>query len=309
MTDIQYLLFLQHAREMLGGVFDSFFLQISNFSSGIFVWLFACIMFWSVDKKIGRFLFLNVALSRFVMQTLKLTFCVYRPWIRSAEILPIEKASGYSFPSGHTVTAAANYGTLMERYRGSRALGFFLALMILLTMFSRNYIGVHTPQDVAVGLLIGVVVVVCGARAWEWLEAHPRKDYMLPCAGIVMVALFLAYISLRAYPLDYVDGKLLVNPEKMKIDGFKDAGRMLGVALGWFMERRWVRFRMDVPVLRRAARACFGALLLLFCESCAMPMLCNACGSPWAPFAATFFELILLMAIYPMSFAREKRNA
>lgn len=307
--DIQYLLFLQHAREALGGVFNSFFLQISDLSSGMFVWLLACVAFWSADKKVGSFMFLNVGFSRFFMQVLKLTFCVYRPWIRSAEILPVEKASGYSFPSGHTVTATANYGTLMERYRQCRPLCVFLALMILLTMFSRNYIGVHTPQDVAVGLLLGAVVVFCGARAWEWLEAHPTGDYLLPCAGVVLVTLFLAYISLKNYPLDYADGKLLVDPQKMMIDGYKDAGRLLGVTFGWFLERRWVRFRMDVPPARRIARSGFGVLLLLLYEDCAMPSLVAAFSSSWGYFMATFFELILLMVIYPLFFAREKKAA
>ena len=307
--DIQYLLFLQHARETLGDVFNNFFLQISDLSSGVFVWLLACVVFWSVNKKVGSFLFLNVGFSRFFMQTLKLTCCVYRPWIRSAEILPIEKASGYSFPSGHTVTATANYGTLMERYRQCRPLCVFLALMILLTMFSRNYIGVHTPQDVVVALLLGAVVVFCGARVWEWLEAHPTRDYLLPCAGVVLVTFFLIYISFKSYPIDYEGDKILVDPQKMMIDGYKDAGRLLGVTFGWFLERRCVRFSLEVPLVRRVARAGFGVLLLLLYEDCAMPSLTTSLASSWGYFMATFFELILLMVIYPLFFAREEKTA
>ena len=63
------------------------------------------------------YLFLNVGVSRFLMQVLKLTFCEYRPYIRSSELLPVEEASGYSFPSGHSITASANYGTLARCYR------------------------------------------------------------------------------------------------------------------------------------------------------------------------------------------------
>ena len=307
--DIQYLLFLQDVRESLDGVFNGFFLQISDWSSGIFVWLLACVMFWSVDKKVGSFLFLNVGFSRFLMQALKLTFCVYRPWIRSAQIMPIEKATGYSFPSGHTITATANYGTLIERYRRHRPLCIFLILMIALTMFSRNYIGVHTPQDVVVGLLLGIVVVVCGARVWEWLEKHPDKDYLLPCVGGLLVALFLFYISLKSYPMDYVNGKLIVAPQKMMIDGYKDAGRLLGVTLGWFLERRLVNFTLAVPTARKVARACFGVLLLLLWEKCATPAMTTALSSSWTYFFASFLELILLIFLYPLCFAREKKSA
>lgn len=49
--DIQYLLFIQNLREAIGGVFNDFFVQISDLSYGIFIWMLACIMFWAVDKK------------------------------------------------------------------------------------------------------------------------------------------------------------------------------------------------------------------------------------------------------------------
>ena len=95
----------------------------------------------------------------------------------------------------------------------------------------------------------------------------------------------------------------------MMIDGYKDAGRLLGVTFGWFLERRWVRFRMDVPPARRITRSGFGVLLLLLYEDCAMPSLVAAFSSSWGYFMATFFELILLMVIYPLFFARERKVA
>ena len=53
--DIQYLLFLQDVREAISGVFNDFFLQISDLSYGIFIWTLASIMFCAVDKKSGSF--------------------------------------------------------------------------------------------------------------------------------------------------------------------------------------------------------------------------------------------------------------
>lgn len=302
--DLQYLLFLQRIREATGGVLNSFFLQISDLSYGIFIWMLACILFWAVDKKCGRFLFLNIGFARYFMQLLKLTFCVYRPWIRSAQIVPVETASGYSFPSGHSITATANYGTVMERNRSHKPLCIFLGLMILLTIFSRNYIGVHTPQDVMVGTLLGAVVVAGGAKIWDWLDAHPEKDWLIPCVGAVLTVLFLIYISAKSYPMDYVDGSLLVDPVKMKVDGFKDAGRLLGVTLGWFLERRFVNFSMDVPALQKVTRAGVGALLLIFIEKCLTPAVTGAFSYSWVNCLMTFLELILLMVVYPLCFSR-----
>ena len=199
--DLQYLLLLQKFREATGGAPNDFFVQISDLSYGVFIWILACILYWAADKKTGSYLFLNIAVNRFLIQLLKLTFCVYRPWIRSADIVPVETASGYSFPSGHSVTASSNYGTVLARYgKRHRGLGAFMIVMLLLTMFSRNYIGVHTPQDVAVGAALGLAVVCLGMRAWAWADEKPGREKIIPIAGVALTALFLVYISLKSYP-------------------------------------------------------------------------------------------------------------
>ena len=304
--DLQYLLLLQKFREATGGVLNDFFLQISDLSYGIFIWMLACILFWAVDKKTGAFLFLNIAVNRFLMQLLKLTFCVYRPWIRSADIVPVETASGYSFPSGHSVTSASNYGTILARYgKKHKPLGAFMIVMLLLTMFSRNYIGVHTPQDVAVGATLGLVMVFLGIRAWEWIDEKPGRERIIPLAGVALTALFLLYINLKSYPLDYdASGKLLVDPAKMMKDGYKDAGRILGVSLGWYLERRYVRFSMDVPVLTKVTRCGVGALIIMLYEMAVMPAVTGAVSAGWIGFVLTFVELMVLMALYPLCFSR-----
>ena len=310
--DLQYLLWLQKFREATGGVLNDFFLQISDLSYGVFIWMLACMLFWAADKKTGAFLFLNVAVNRFVMQLLKLTFCVYRPWIRSAEITPIETATGYSFPSGHSVTSSSNYGTVLARYgKKHKPLGVFMVVMLLLTMFSRNYIGVHTPQDVAVGAVLGLAGVFLGIRAWEWIDKKPGRDRIVLLAGIGLTALFLLYISVKRYPMHYGDdGKLLVDPAKMMKDGYKDAGRFLGVSLGWYLERRYVRFSTDVPVLTKVTRCGVGALVILLYELTVMPAVTGAVSGGWIGFVLTFGELMILMVVYPLCFSRlEARRA
>lgn len=249
-------------------------------------------------------MFLNIGFSRFFMQVLKLTFCVYRPWIRCDKIVPVEKASGYSFPSGHSVTAAANYGTVIERYRKYKPLCIFMGFMILLTMFSRNYIGVHTPQDVLVGALLGIIVVIIGSKVWEWIDKNPKRDYIIPCIGLIFTALFLAYIFFKSYPMDYVDGSLLVDPNKMMIDGFKDAGRFLGVTIAWFLERRFVKFSLNVSAVQKVTRCCFGVLLIILYENALMPAVTGMISSSWIIFLMTFLELIVLIVIYPLCFSK-----
>lgn len=66
-------------------------------------------------------------------------------------------SSDYSFPSGHTMSAAAYYGFLAIYFAGTGNI-FISAVcfsMVLLTGIARMYLGVHTFSDVAGGFMGG----------------------------------------------------------------------------------------------------------------------------------------------------------
>ena len=112
---------------------------------------------------------------------MKLTACVYRPWIRDARVVPagdaITTATGYSFPSGHTTTAGPIYGGMAVSGRKRvKPVAVFCVIMVALTAFSRNYLGVHTPQDVLVGLVESVLALWAAAVLFRYLDQHPVKE-------------------------------------------------------------------------------------------------------------------------------------
>lgn len=309
--DLDYLLILQNGREAIGGIFNDFFIQISDFSNGIYVWVIACVFFWAVNKGVGRYLFMNLGLARLAVQWLKLTFTVYRPWVRDPAIKPIQKASGYSFPSGHSVTSTTNFGTLIYCYRRYVPLVVFLCAMIALTLFSRNYIGAHTPEDVIAGFVVAVLVVIFAPRLWEWALAERKRMVWLLVGAAALTALFLLYISLKPYPLDYdAKGGLLVDPVEMQVDGWMDAGRFFGVASGIALEFFAVRFETDgVPVIQRVTRCCWGLLFLLVAEEVLLPWMTESGALP-TYFFAYWFELFALTAVWPAIFKWfERRQA
>jgi undecaprenyl-diphosphatase len=68
-----------------------------------------------------------------------------------------------SFPSGHAMSAAVVYGTVaylaarLQRRRLSRIITMLVAaFMIAIISFSRLYLGVHYPSDVAAGIVVGL---------------------------------------------------------------------------------------------------------------------------------------------------------
>ena len=93
-----------------------------------------------------------------------------------------------SFPSGHSLLAAATYLTLgsliaqiQPRFR-LRAFTIFLAIFVtVLVGFSRVYLGVHWPSDVLAGWMIGAVWALLCWLGSRWLNrGEPGEEIVSP---------------------------------------------------------------------------------------------------------------------------------
>ena len=104
-----------------------------------------------------------------------------RPFVALPHVLQlISHANDAGFPSDHaTAAGAVAAGLFFVSWR----LGLVTAVWAALVAFSRVYVGVHFPQDVAAGLALGAVVAVLGAflvvpimtRIAEWLTTTPLR--------------------------------------------------------------------------------------------------------------------------------------
>ena len=189
-------------------------------------------------------------LGNYINQLLKITVCINRPWVRDSRVQPVEAAkaaaTGYSFPSGHTAKAAAVWGGLGRYiFSESRRIAWLLWSLVLMVGFSRNYLGVHTPQDVVVSLLLSMLLFALGDNWFYYQQANGQRDWLAVWIGLSAGFLLLLYAAMKSYPMEYVNGVLLVNPESMIHGAFKGAGGVCGFFLGWILERRAVRFAVD----------------------------------------------------------------
>lgn len=252
--DLDYLLLLQEIRNRAGTLMERMMDGISLLSTiSIFV-LF--LIYWCVNRKKGKFALMCFTLGQFMNQTIKALFCVPRPWIRNQAIQPskwaIESASGYSFPSGHSQTAMSSYGSLIVRKICGKAWRIVLAVAIVLVGFSRNYLGVHTPQDVLAGFGMGILSIMIVSYVYR----HPVKGWIPLVSGLSGVLLTSWYVMTKSYP-GSVEQAVLMQEDAMKAYGF-----MAGALISLYMDER-IHFTTDgLTNSQRLKRALIGSLLL-----------------------------------------------
>ncbi len=302
--DIQYLLWLQNIRESMGGSLDGFFLFLSKLPISFVALTILALIYWSVDNRAGIYILMNYGWGNVINQFLKTTVCLYRPWIRDARITPVAgavpDATGYSFPSGHTVNASTIYGGLAKWYRKHKVISIVLVVLVLLIGLSRNYLGVHHPQDVIVGLIEGFGIVFLNYWILNKIEKTGKGAVWYLIAGLAFAAFLIVYDLVKPYPMDYIGGVLIVDPNKMKLDSFLSAGCMIGTVLGWYIDRRWIKFTSEGSVLKRIIRFVIGMGLFILIYDLVFPGFLTIFGPQMGRILASFVLFIYITCIFPL---------
>ena len=89
--DIEYLLLLQNFREASSGVLDNFFMVVTSLGGSTAMILIAMLVY-CMNKKLGSYLIFNGLMGSLLNGFLKISFCVYRPWMRDLRVVPVAKA-------------------------------------------------------------------------------------------------------------------------------------------------------------------------------------------------------------------------
>ena len=244
---IDFLLFLQNLRIGHLEIFDKFFLSITIFGEFWLPTLICAIVYWCIDFRAGLYLFSLEGFNATVTHFFKMIACVYRPWILSEKIHPSELAvpfaKGYSFPSGHSAMSSAVLGGVAYLLRKKKVYCILLVCFILLIGFSRLWLGVHTPQDVICGLLIGFSFIFITNKIINWAEEKPNRYLILNLITNILIIFILIYIRyLNTYRTDYVSGELLVDPRKSIYSTMAIYGYLMGLLNGCFLCRRFFPF-------------------------------------------------------------------
>ena len=266
--DLDYLYALQCAREASPEVLTTIIFNIAEIAGGALPSIIFAIIYWNVNKKLGERMFMSFASANALNGLMKITGCVYRPWIRDARLhvadIAAETATGYSFPSGHSTAAGAAYTSIAKGYKEKKPLVAVCIFLMLATPFGRNWVGAHTPQAVLVGLLVGIVLTFVSFALMDKLDKTDNGDVKLLAVVVIIVILGVAYTVLKPYPTDLgADGLLLADPYVMQTDTIKGMGMILGMAAGLLTEKRLVNFSNQVDFKTKVVRGVLGIILVL----------------------------------------------
>lgn len=261
----------------------------------------ALIFFWCVDKYRGYYLLFTGFCGTVCIQILKMAFRIPRPWVLDPDFTIVEsaraEATGYSFPSGHTQCATNLYGG-MARSSKRRAVQIGGVVLCLLIAFSRMYLGVHTPKDVLVSLLIGVALVLILYPLIERARTDPRFMYGIITAAFLLALGNLLFVELYPFPAD-VDAANLDNAIE---NAWKLFAAVLGICVIYPVEKKWINFDTRAVWWAQILKMAGGLVLVILIKSLLKSPLNALLGTSLGSFARYLLMVLAAGLLWPLTF-------
>lgn len=262
----------------------------------------AVVVFWCVSKWEGYYLMTIAFCGTVLNQFLKLICRVPRPWVRDPNFTIVEsaraEATGYSFPSGHTQNAVGLFGG-MARWGGRRWVRLGLTALALVIAFSRMYLGVHTPADVGVSLVLAAALVLGLYPLMRRAQEKPRYMGYVLAAMLVVSGAFVVFVETCGFPAD-MDAENLASGIG---NAWKMLGAVAGMTLAWLLDRRYIHFETQAVWWVQAIKVAVGMALLLAIKSGLKAPLLALLGHEGLAGGVRYFLLVLVAgAVWPLVF-------
>lgn len=262
----------------------------------------AVVVFWCVSKWEGYYLMTIAFCGTVLNQFLKLICRVPRPWVRDPNFTIVEsaraEATGYSFPSGHTQNAIGLFGG-MARWGGRRWVRLGLTALALAIAFSRMYLGVHTPADVGVSLVLAAALVLGLYPLMRRAQEKPRYMGYVLAAMLVVSGAFVVFVEAYGFSAD-TDAENLASGIG---NAWKMLGAVAGMTLAWLLDRRYIHFETQAVWWVQVIKVAVGMALLLAIKSGLKAPLLALLGHEGLAGGVRYFLLVLVAgAVWPLAF-------
>ena len=294
--------FLYFLEDIRNPVFDWFFATITHLGEETFFLLIAIVFFWCVNKREGYYILITGLVGTVVNQMAKLIFRIPRPWVLDKDFNIIEsareEATGYSFPSGHTQNVAGTYGAIAA-YKPKKWKTALCVTVIALVAFSRMYLGVHTPLDVIVSLLVGLALVLLLRPLFATEESFKRSMPWVVVGSVILSLCFLGYVLV-------ISGDTTLDPHNYH-SGLKNACTLLGCTAGLvvvhIIDSKFINFDTKGNWYSQIIKLALGLVGVLAIKSGLSAPLTALFGNEFVARAVRYFLIVLFAgAVWPLTF-------
>lgn len=262
----------------------------------------AMFVFWCVDKRRGYYLLTVGFVGTLINQWLKIACRVPRPWVLDPNFTIVESArdaaTGYSFPSGHTQSAVGTLGGV-ARFTSRNWVRAICIVLALLTAVSRMYLGVHTPMDVGVSLIVAVVLVLVLYPLLESTLWFPNRMYSIIGFMLAFSLAFVAFMECFPFPAD-VDTANLASAVK---NAYTMAGSVTAMLVVYLFDSKVLKFSTRAPWWAQVVKLVGGLVLTVLVKSLLKaPLLTLFDGHDIANAIRYFLMVIVAGGLWPMTF-------
>ena len=137
---------------------DRIMLGFTQIGSGFTVLAIAVLLFLAGERYLAYELILGTLTLWLVVELVKFLIHRARPFILMTQARIVGyRASGRSFPSGHTSQVFFMATLLVQHFHAGVWVVFLLYAMATLVGITRIYVGAHYPRDVLAGAILGSV--------------------------------------------------------------------------------------------------------------------------------------------------------
>ena len=289
------------------GFLDFIFMAITALGSEVAFMAIAVAVLWCVSKKDGYYILSVCFIGTVINQFLKLLCKIPRPWIQDTKFKPVESAvsgaEGYSFPSGHTQNAVGAFGSIALFTKKNWLRITCIALCVLIPL-SRMYLGVHTPLDVGVSILIAVVLALAIKPVIYKGEEKPLIMYIFLGVMFVLSLSFLLFVELYDFgseldALNYASG--LKNAYTL-------FGAILGMLAAYPFEKRFVKFDVSGKWYTQFFKTAIGlGIVLGIKELLKLPLNAMFPAETVARAIRYAIMVFVAVAVYPLTFKYFKK--
>ena len=298
--------FLYWLEDLRNPIFDFIFSVITLFGEETIFMAVGMIIFWCLNKYDGYYLLCVGFFGTLINQFLKITCRIPRPWVKDPNFTIVESAreaaGGYSFPSGHTQVSVGLFGGIARRSKQKILRGVMIALCVLVP-FSRMYLGVHTPWDVAVSVCIALILIFVLHPLFQRAEKDARVMYGILGVLSAIVVAYLLYVSLFPFPESVYLEENIHNLDSARENAYTLLGCMAGLLVLFPVERKWLRFETKAVLWVQIVKVVGGLLLILAVkEGLKMPLDTLFGGHMIARSVRYFFVVLMGGLLWPLTF-------